>query len=93
MKKFLIILICICIGNKNASASVNEHKVKFDFDWKFSKGDFPDAAKKNLTTANGYRLMFLMIGAFWIHFQKIILPEAQGDLHPAALGGTENIST
>ena len=46
MKKFLIILICIGIGNKNASASVNEHKVKFDFDWKFSKGDFPDAAKK-----------------------------------------------
>ena len=46
MKNILIILCCICIGNKNASATVNEHKIKFDYNWKFSKGDFPDAAKK-----------------------------------------------
>lgn len=48
LKIFLIIPALIFIGcsNTNLSDNPNRQKVNFDFDWKFSKGDFPEAAKK-----------------------------------------------
>ena len=43
----IIVIFCIGCGNNKIADTVSRQKIKFDFDWKFTKGDFPDAFKKD----------------------------------------------
>jgi beta-galactosidase len=45
--RLLIILFCIFGCNINLTAKPTRQKFKFDFNWKFTRGDFPDASKKD----------------------------------------------
>ena len=53
---FIVIACCLgCIENSTAD-SLPREKEKFDFDWKFSKGDFPDASRKDFDDSQWQQL-------------------------------------
>ncbi|MDO5969534.1 glycoside hydrolase family 2 TIM barrel-domain containing protein [Flavivirga aquimarina] len=53
-KIYLIIAGLIFVGcsNKDLKNDSSRQRIKFDFDWKFSKGDFPNAANTEYDDAN-----------------------------------------
>lgn len=45
--QLLVIVCCMCCGTTAGAAKPARNRVNFDLDWKFTKGDFPEASKKD----------------------------------------------
>jgi len=53
---FIVIACCLGCVENSAADSLPREKEKFDFDWKFSKGDFPDASRKDFDDSQWQQL-------------------------------------